>query len=300
MAHKLFLGGVSPNTTTEIVQDHFSKYGTVVDAIVMYKDGKHRGFGFVTFDSEDAMNAALGEEQVIDGRAIDVKPAVPQAEAPTSRLRLNGGGAPGKAMAALPASRPNADSTPCDKVFLGGLAQTTTEDMVKDYFSQYGTIIDCVVMKDKATGRSRGFGFVQYDSTEPVEQVMGDYSNHQIDGKWVEVKKAIPQDRLAVPARSTGGKGAAASGTYSYSPAFGSSFGKGASPAYGAGWQYGAGYGSAAGRQAPASYGGYGHSGYGYYPQPTTYAAYGGFPSYGSYGAAPRTAGALRQGSRPY
>ncbi|CAI7830416.1 unnamed protein product [Closterium sp. NIES-53] len=48
------------------------------------------------------------------------------------------------------------------KIFVGGLPwQTTSNDLVK-YFQQYGNIIDAVVVKDQATGRSRGFGFVTF------------------------------------------------------------------------------------------------------------------------------------------
>lgn len=85
MAAKLFLGGISPNTQTEDLETHFGQYGTVVDAIVMYKDGRHRGFGFVTFDDMESIHLVLGEEQVIDGRVIDVKEAMPQGEAPPPR-----------------------------------------------------------------------------------------------------------------------------------------------------------------------------------------------------------------------
>jgi len=212
MAGKIFLGGISPNTTTEAIESHFSRYGNVIDAVVMYKDGKHRGFGFVTFDNPACVSAVLAEEQVIDGRTVDAKPAVPQGEAPPPRsngvaerlpsrhqpLPAFGGSGGSRGYGAPPGVPPAApaSSPVCDKVFVGGLAQTTTDDMVRDYFSQYGSIIDCVVMKDRGSMRSRGFGFVQFDCPEPVDEIIADYSNHHIDGKWIEVKKAIPQDQM--------------------------------------------------------------------------------------------------------
>jgi len=208
MAAKLFLGGISPNTTTEALEAHFAKYGTVVDAVVMYKDGKHRGFGFVTFESPESLGAVLAEDQVIDGRTIDAKPAVPQGEAPPSRVNgamelqgppVFGGGRHG-GPPARPSGPPSNGGPACDKVFVGGLAQTTTEEMVREYFGRYGTIIDCVVMKDRGSNRSRGFGFVQFDRTSPVDQIILEYADHQIDGKWVEVKKAVPQDQMPAPA----------------------------------------------------------------------------------------------------
>merc|ERR1712025_453207 len=73
-----------------------------------------------------------------------------------------------------------------DKVFVGGLSVTTDDEQLRTYFGQYGTLIDSVVMKDKVTGKPKGFGFVQYDNTQSVDRVMQDYKSHQIDGKWVE------------------------------------------------------------------------------------------------------------------
>mmetsp|Transcript_50220 Transcript_50220/g.116594 ORF Transcript_50220/g.116594 Transcript_50220/m.116594 type:complete len:304 (-) Transcript_50220:203-1114(-) len=235
MAGKLFLGGISPNTTTEAIEAHFAKYGQVVDAVVMYKDGKHRGFGFVTFDNPGCVNAVLAEEQVIDGRTVDAKPAVPQGEAPPPRssngadnLHLHHAGLqafggpcvrgplPRPVYSALPRAPPAAvpvSGSTCDKVFVGGLAQTTTDDMVRQYFSQYGSIIDCVVMKDRGSMRSRGFGFVQFDRPEPVDQIIADYASHHVDGKWIEVKKAIPQDQMP-SAIATGSPPPSRSGSY--------------------------------------------------------------------------------------
>lgn len=246
MSAKLFLGGISPNTDQEVIREHFSKYGAIVDAVVMFKDGKHRGFGFVTFDSQDAALAVLAEEQVLDGRKVDVKQAVPPGEAPPPVGYGGYGGPPGVAGGAYmsygqqpaprmygpmfgggcagggfaggggdfaggdlgrgPASRPSGTSS-ANKVFIGGLAQTTTDEMVNEYFSRYGTLVDAVVMKDRATQRSRGFGFVQYDSSEPVDQVMAAYKEHQLDGKWIEVKRAVPQDQIAPAPVMKGGYG---------------------------------------------------------------------------------------------
>lgn len=79
------------------------------------------------------------------------------------------------------------------KVFVGGLRNVTREDL-SVYFSKYGTLVDSVVMIDRDTGKERGFGFVEYDTWEPVEEVMRDYETHQFGGKWVEVKRAMPKD----------------------------------------------------------------------------------------------------------
>eukprot|EP00928_Gymnodinium_smaydae_P053411 TRINITY_DN37401_c0_g1_i1.p1 TRINITY_DN37401_c0_g1~~TRINITY_DN37401_c0_g1_i1.p1 ORF type:complete len:825 (-),score=221.35 TRINITY_DN37401_c0_g1_i1:64-2538(-) len=76
---KLFIGGVSRHTTTKQLRDHFSQFGRVLDCVAMRQpDGRSRGFGYVTLDSPTAAQRCLLEPQVIDGRVVDMKLAVPE------------------------------------------------------------------------------------------------------------------------------------------------------------------------------------------------------------------------------
>lgn len=50
------------------------------------------------------------------------------------------------------------------KIFVGGLATSVTEDAFRDYFQKFGNVTDAVVMMDRNTQRSRGFGFITFDS----------------------------------------------------------------------------------------------------------------------------------------
>lgn len=76
---KLFIGGISRHTTTKQLRDHFSQYGRVLDCVAMRQpDGRPRGFGYVTLDSPAAADRCLQEPQSIDGRIVDMKPAVPE------------------------------------------------------------------------------------------------------------------------------------------------------------------------------------------------------------------------------
>mmetsp|Transcript_83263 Transcript_83263/g.209908 ORF Transcript_83263/g.209908 Transcript_83263/m.209908 type:complete len:589 (+) Transcript_83263:69-1835(+) len=75
---KLFIGGLTRHTTTQQLRDHFSQYGRILDCVAMRKpDGHPRGFGYVTLDSVAAAERCLAEAQVIDGREVDMKRAVP-------------------------------------------------------------------------------------------------------------------------------------------------------------------------------------------------------------------------------
>eukprot|EP00928_Gymnodinium_smaydae_P056784 TRINITY_DN40110_c0_g1_i1.p1 TRINITY_DN40110_c0_g1~~TRINITY_DN40110_c0_g1_i1.p1 ORF type:complete len:187 (+),score=41.09 TRINITY_DN40110_c0_g1_i1:40-600(+) len=165
-----------------------------------------------------------------------------------------------------------------DKIFVGGLPQGCSDEMFTDYFAQYGTITDSVVMKDRATGNTRGFGFITYDNTDSVDTVMDLYKDHKINDKWIEVKRAQPKGQ-APPAR--GGKGGGMMMGGKSGGGKGCGYGAPAPSPYG-GAPYGCGYG------APGGYGAYGGYGGGYpaYPQQSPYGAAPAYGGYGGYGAA--------------
>ena len=58
------------------------------------------------------------------------------------------------------------------KLFIGGLNYKTTDDGLKEFYTQWGELTDCVVMKDGETGRSRGFGFITYSHSTMVDEAM--------------------------------------------------------------------------------------------------------------------------------
>ncbi|ORY03023.1 RNA-binding domain-containing protein [Basidiobolus meristosporus CBS 931.73] len=78
------------------------------------------------------------------------------------------------------------------KVFIGGLNWETSDESLRDYFAKYGEISDCVVMRDSATGRSRGFGFLTFVDPAVVDEILK--SEHYLDGKLVDPKRAVPRD----------------------------------------------------------------------------------------------------------
>lgn len=55
------------------------------------------------------------------------------------------------------------------KMFIGGLTSTTTDETLREFYSKWGELVDCVVMRDPTTKRSRGFGFVSYSKQSEVQ-----------------------------------------------------------------------------------------------------------------------------------
>ena len=85
-----------------------------------------------------------------------------------------------------------ANEDPLKKVFVGGLDRSTSDEALKTYFESYGEMTDCVVIRDGGKA-SRGFGYVTFAERESVLKVLGE-KPHTIDGKTVEVKRAIPRN----------------------------------------------------------------------------------------------------------
>ncbi|KAJ1493301.1 hypothetical protein T484DRAFT_1610561 [Baffinella frigidus] len=88
------------------------------------------------------------------------------------------------------------------KIFVGGLSSDASEADVKEYFGAYGTIADVVVMRDKLTGTGRGFGFVTFADGNVADRVVS--QRHEIKGRSVEAKSAVPRTEGEVQARQQG------------------------------------------------------------------------------------------------
>lgn len=69
------------------------------------------------------------------------------------------------------------------KLFIGGISWDTNEDRLKEYFQKYGEVVEAVIMKDRTTGRARGFGFVVFADPAVAERVV--LEKHSIDGRMV-------------------------------------------------------------------------------------------------------------------
>jgi len=80
------------------------------------------------------------------------------------------------------------------KLFIGGINKDeTTDEKLADCFSQFGEIVDHVVMKDKQTGLSRGFGFVTFAESASLEKALQG-GEIRLDGRKVDLKRAMPRE----------------------------------------------------------------------------------------------------------
>jgi len=118
------------------------------------------------------------------------------------------------------------------KVYVGNLSWNTTDETLTQAFSQFGQVLDSIVMKDRETGRSRGFGFVTFSADGEATTAIENLHDQELDGRRIKVNLAN-----ARPERGGGGGGGYSGG--------------------GGGYQGGGGYG---GRSGGGGYGGGGYS----------------------------------------
>jgi len=76
------------------------------------------------------------------------------------------------------------------KLFIGGLAWHTDENALRQKFEEFGAVEEAVVVKDRDTGRSRGFGFVRYGQEADAEAAITAMNNIEFDGRTIRVDKA--------------------------------------------------------------------------------------------------------------
>uniref|UniRef100_A0A2K5M1K1 Heterogeneous nuclear ribonucleoproteins A2/B1 n=6 Tax=Cercopithecidae TaxID=9527 RepID=A0A2K5M1K1_CERAT len=172
---KLFIGGLSFETTEESLRNYYEQWGKLTDCVVMRDPAskRSRGFGFVTFSSMAEVDAAMAARpHSIDGRVVEPKRAVAREES----------------------GKPGAHVT-VKKLFVGGIKEDTEEHHLRDYFEEYGKIDTIEIITDRQSGKKRGFGFVTFDDHDPVDKIVLQ-KYHTINGHNAEVRKALSRQEM--------------------------------------------------------------------------------------------------------
>ena len=91
------------------------------------------------------------------------------------------------------------------KLYVGGLPYSVTEEQLQELFSAHGTVESARVIADKYTGQSRGFGFVDMSSPTEAQQAIKALHGTQLSGRTLIVNEARPQEQRSE--RSGGGGG---------------------------------------------------------------------------------------------
>ncbi len=80
------------------------------------------------------------------------------------------------------------------KLFVGSLAWATTNEGLREAFEKAGTVVDAVVITDRMSGRSKGFGFVEMSTAEEAQAAMEMWNEQDLDGRKIIVNEAKPKE----------------------------------------------------------------------------------------------------------
>ncbi|WCJ27180.1 RNA-binding (RRM/RBD/RNP motifs) family protein [Euphorbia peplus] len=177
---KLFIRGLSSETTSETLRSLFSSYGDLEEAIVIFDKitGKSKGFGFIIFKHVDGAIIALKEpSKKIDGRMTVTQLA--------SAGQSNAGGGSGPDVSLR-------------KIYVGNVPYDIPSDRLLGFFLSYGEVEEGPLGFDKATGKSKGFAFIIYKNEEGAKAAVSDpikiIDGHQVICKMAaDNKKVKPQ-----------------------------------------------------------------------------------------------------------
>nr|KYP54855.1 hypothetical protein KK1_001055 [Cajanus cajan] len=244
ICRKIFIGGLARETTMDQFIKHFGKYGEITDSVIMKdrKTGQPRGFGFITYADPSVVDKVIEDPHIINGKQVEIKRTIPRGAVGSKDFRTK-------------------------KIFVGGIPSNVTEDEFRDFFTRYGEVKDHQIMRDHSTNRSRGFGFITFDTEEAVDDLLSMGNKIEFAGAQVEIKKAEPKKPNSAPppskryndSRSSYGGGGYGDAYDGFSGSFGvgggyrsgGAYGGGRGSAYGAyGSEFG-GYGGYAGAMAP-------------------------------------------------
>ncbi|XP_059469678.1 RNA-binding protein squid-like isoform X4 [Neocloeon triangulifer] len=246
---KLFVGGLSWETTDKELREHFSKFGDI-ESINVKTDpntGRSRGFAFIVFGTAEGLEKALNAgDHVINNKKVDPKKA---------KARHG-------------------------KIFVGGLPTELSDEDIKSFFSAFGTIMEVEMPFDKIKNQRKGFCFITFESDQVVQELLKT-PKQTINGKEVDVKKATPRPEnmggmrggrggRGGPRGGRGGRGGRGRGGGGFGGSQnnynnGWSYGEGNDGGYGGGYDYyGSGYGNYGGYGGGYDYTGYNYGNYGY------------------------------------
>jgi RNA-binding protein Musashi len=137
--------------------------------------GRSRGFAFLTFEDPAAVNAVMVREHYLDGKIVSLLPVSTAMLCRPIFVQID----PKRAI-------PRQEHNRTQKVFVGGLAPSVTNESMRHFFNQFGKVIDATVMIDRDSSRSKGFGFVTFDEKSDVERLIG-MGGLDIEGKVVSL-----------------------------------------------------------------------------------------------------------------
>nr|DAD44535.1 TPA_asm: hypothetical protein HUJ06_002765 [Nelumbo nucifera] len=163
----LFVKNLDHSVDSAGLQEIFSKFGNILSCKVAEENGQSKGFGFVQFDSEESALAAIKalHDTLLHGKKLYVSKFIKKSD------------------------RQNTCELKYTNLYVKNLDHDLTEDLLLDKFSDFGKVCNVVIMKDNQ-GKSKGFGFINFESAEDAKKAVEAMNGAKLGSKTLYVGRA--------------------------------------------------------------------------------------------------------------
>lgn len=151
--------------------------------------GKSRGFGYVTFATTEAVDAAIALNGIkeIDGRTPNLDRSTDSGANKEKRAQAFG----------------DARSAPTKVLFVGNLSWNTVEDTIWNAFSEYGEVTSVRIPTDMESGKPKGYGYIEFSAVDSAQKAIGAMNGKELDGRQIRLDFTQPRDASG-PGRGRG------------------------------------------------------------------------------------------------
>ncbi|KAF7810992.1 polyadenylate-binding protein 2-like [Senna tora] len=168
-AGNIFIKNLDKAIDHKALHDTFSAFGNILSCkVATDSSGQSKGYGFVQFDNEESAQKAIEKlnGMLLNDKQVYVGPFLRKQERDSA-----------------------VDKTKFNNVFVKNLSESTTDEDLKKSFGEFGTITSAVVMRD-GDGKSKCFGFVNFENAEDAARAVDALNGKKIDDKEWYVGKA--------------------------------------------------------------------------------------------------------------
>ena len=180
-------GGLDNSISDEDLKEYFGQYGNVTEVLQLFHRDTERkkGVGFVTFDDEDPVDKiVLVGAHIIKGRALEAQKAISEKKMNDIRAGVDDD----------EVKKPTDPTARCmRRLFVRRIQDDTTVEKFKEFYEQFGEVVDAEIPKHKKTGKKASYGFVTFKTLEETDACMK-ARPHEIDGKEVISRRAMDDE----------------------------------------------------------------------------------------------------------
>lgn len=169
-----------PESLENDLKEYFSAFGSVIDVKTL-RNSKKELYAFVTFQEEESVVEVLNANHRFRGRSISLSRAKDQTKN----------------------KKPEKFIEDARKIFVGGIPNQVTLEEFRQYFTQFGDIVDILLpLKSRRSKINSGYGFVTFRDPRSAKAVINNNKKHILRAKWIDVKIANPRNSTSPNAKA--------------------------------------------------------------------------------------------------